>query len=336
MKHIVKCISLLLLMAPALSAQSCKMISPAEAIHLVEYQLQRMQAGRFVPTAVETEDSFYIIVGDYHGGGFKARVDGVRARVSRMSRNDKIIYEWDGIKVVGHRGNVKFAPENTIPALEKAIELGVDLVEIDIRQTLDSELILMHDATVDRTTDGTGRVDEFTLAQIQVLDAGSWFSSEFQNIRVPTLREALSVIQGKALPDLDFKAGSPQKLIDILKEEKLLGKVTLYCGDWDLMEEALRLAPEGFLLRPTVPMGEPGLPTVLQTFDPPVININWDEFSETLVRKVHLAGKVSFLNAMQNDNELIMRLMMETLPDYLQSDHVDVLLPMLRAAGLHD
>ena len=178
-------------------------------------------------------------------------------------------------------------------------------------------------------------IAELSLADVKVLDAGSWFSDEFQKVPVPTLREALEAIRGKVLPDIDFKAGDPQKLIDILKEEELLGKVTLYCGDWDLMQRTIELAPEGFMLRPNVPTGYHGLSVVLQTFNPPLVNVNWNQFSEALVQAIHTSGKKSFLNSMQQDTDYVRDLMISTLPDYLQSDHLDLLVPLLRQHGLH-
>ncbi len=91
------------------------------------------------------------------------------------------------ITVVGHRGAAGIAPENTLFGLEKAVELGVDMVEFDVRQTADESLVLMHDETVDRTTDGTGPVAELTLDEIRALDAG-------EGHLVPTLDEALETL----------------------------------------------------------------------------------------------------------------------------------------------
>src|SRR2546423_13072452 len=90
------------------------------------------------------------------------------------------------IIVIAHRGANKFAPENTLAAFRKAIELGCDYVELDVRRTRDGALILMHDRTVDRTTNGTGQVSELTLSQIRSLDAGSKAGAQWKGERVPT------------------------------------------------------------------------------------------------------------------------------------------------------
>ena len=84
------------------------------------------------------------------------------------------IWKEDGdyIYVSGHRGWFDKCPENTIESFQAALDLGVDQIETDIRVTKDGELVLMHDATVDRTTDGTGKVIDYTLAELKQLDAG--------------------------------------------------------------------------------------------------------------------------------------------------------------------
>lgn len=94
--------------------------------------------------------------------------------------------------VVGHRGCALLEPENTLRGFRRAIELGCDAVEADVRVTRDGALVVMHDEEVDRTTDGTGRVAELTLAQIRALDAG-------RGERVPTLREVLELVGGRVL-----------------------------------------------------------------------------------------------------------------------------------------
>ena len=316
-------------------------ISQVEAIHLVEIKLkENMISGRFMTTEIQestyNDHPAYIVFGKIGQNKFSVTVDDRVARVMDIKKNGKLLFTWPGIIVVGHRGTVKFAPENTIPAFQAAIQYGADLLEMDIRETKDGVLIIMHDATVDRTTDGTGKVNEKTLAEIKELDAGSWFDPKFKGTRVPTFEEVLNAINGKALPDIDFKAGTPSKLIKILKERGLLGRVTLYCGDWNLMRETVKLSPEGFLTRPTVPIGNVGLGHLLEELNPDIININWSEFSERLVRNAHIYGKKSFINIMQHDNELGMKLAIESAPDYLQSDHLDVLVPLLRSQGLHE
>lgn len=92
---------------------------------------------------------------------------------------------------VAHRGDSARAPENTLPAYRKALRAGVWRLEVDVRFTADNVPVLMHDRTVGRTTDGHGEVAAMTLSQVRELDAGSWFSSRYTGVKVPTLYEVL-------------------------------------------------------------------------------------------------------------------------------------------------
>ena len=92
-----------------------------------------------------------------------------------------------GLRVGGHRGASAVAPENTYPAFEAAIEQGAAYTETDIRRTADGALVLVHDATLDRTTDAAGPVAAMTLAELARVDAGGWFGEAFRGQRIPEL-----------------------------------------------------------------------------------------------------------------------------------------------------
>jgi glycerophosphoryl diester phosphodiesterase len=101
--------------------------------------------------------------------------------------------------ILGHRGASGEAPENTLRAFALAAAQGADGIELDVQPTADGVLVIMHDATVDRTTDGAGRVAELTYAALAALDAG-------EGERVPTLAEALALARGRLLVDIEIKA----------------------------------------------------------------------------------------------------------------------------------
>ncbi len=111
------------------------------------------------------------------------------------------------VGTLGHRGASGCAPENTLPAIEQAFLDGAAGTEIDTRITADGVVVVFHDATVDRTTDGTGDIASMTLSEVKALDAGSWFSPAFAGTRVPTLAEALAAAKGKGILYLDIKTG---------------------------------------------------------------------------------------------------------------------------------
>lgn len=95
--------------------------------------------------------------------------------------------------ICAHRGANETHPENTLSAFNEAVRLGAQMVEFDVQMTKDKKLVIMHDKSVDRTTDGKGLISEMTLNEIKQLDAGSWKSKKFRGEKVPTLKEALSV-----------------------------------------------------------------------------------------------------------------------------------------------
>ncbi len=115
--------------------------------------------------------------------------------------------------VIGHRGNSSSAPANTIESIRQAIELGVDMIELDVRMSKDGVPILIHNDTVDETTNGHGSVASLTLAQLKELDAGSWKDKRYANEKIPTLVEALEFVKGKVYLSLDLKDESAVSLM---------------------------------------------------------------------------------------------------------------------------
>ena len=129
-----------------------------------------------------------------------------------------------------HRGASSIAPENTISAFEKAIGLGADGIELDVQCTRDDSVIVMHDLTVDRTTNGKGYVKDLTYEYIKSLDAGGWFSPSFAGEKVPTLSEVLEKFCGKALLVIELKGNDhllPRKVINILKKYNAFENIIL-------------------------------------------------------------------------------------------------------------
>ncbi len=115
--------------------------------------------------------------------------------------------------IFAHRGACRAAPENTLPAFEAAIRLGADGIELDVQYSSDGVLMVIHNPTLEKTTDGAGRVSAHTRAELRELDAGSWFDPQFAGTRIPTLDEVLDVTNGRLLVNIELKA------LDGLKSE---------------------------------------------------------------------------------------------------------------------
>jgi glycerophosphoryl diester phosphodiesterase len=163
--------------------------------------------------------------------------------------------------VAAHRGIPSMAPENTMAGYRLSYELGADLIETDVQKTKDGEIIILHDYTVDRTTDGTGSVAEMTLDQIRKLDAGSYFSPEFAGEKVPTFREFLQEFKGKDVILLvELKAdGISEETIQIIEEEGMIDQVVLQSFHLSSVQKSVEAAPNmpsGYLYSAAVPSTE--------------------------------------------------------------------------------
>lgn len=109
----------------------------------------------------------------------------------------------DYIMVVSHRGDWRYAPENSLQAIQRCIDLGVDVIELDFRLTKDGHLVAMHDETVDRTTNGKGRVSSLTLEEIKKLRLKNACGVRHSRQQVPTLIEVMNLVKGKTMVNLD-------------------------------------------------------------------------------------------------------------------------------------
>jgi len=107
--------------------------------------------------------------------------------------------------IFAHRGDLAHAPENTLPAFQQAIQKGADGVELDVKLTADGHVIVIHDSTVDRTTDGKGRVASLPLEAIRKLDAGKWFNEKFAGTKVPLLEEVFEVVGKDKMINIELK-----------------------------------------------------------------------------------------------------------------------------------
>ncbi len=161
------------------------------------------------------------------------------------------------IKNYAHRGFCSRYPENTLLAFEKALAEGVDGIENDVQLTKDGQIIIMHDESIDRTTDGKGWVKDLTLAQLKELNANEKFGSQFPVQRVPTLREYLELVKDEPiLTNIEMKTGvfeyreMEQLLVDMLREYKVEDRILITSFNHFTIMRMKKLAPElkyGFL-----------------------------------------------------------------------------------------
>jgi len=154
------------------------------------------------------------------------------------------------VMVTGHRGAAGLAPENTLSAIRKGISLGAGRVEIDLQQTADGVVIVMHDETVDRTTDGNGYVKDFMFRELKKLDAGYKFNQDFKGEKVPSLEEVLQAVNGQCDLVIEIKKGNDyypeivEHTISLIKKYNAVDWCIIHSFNLDALVEVHRLMPE--------------------------------------------------------------------------------------------
>ncbi len=155
-----------------------------------------------------------------------------------MSASLRPLFIW------AHRGASAEAPENTLAAFRLAEEAGADGIEMDVHLTRDGHPVIIHDDTVDRTTDGRGRVQWLSLRQVRRLDAGSWFAPEFAGEKVPILEEVLAWAKGRLRLNLEIKASAAGRAVLERLRDFPDCQVVISSFDHSLLEELRRKAAE--------------------------------------------------------------------------------------------
>ena len=143
-------------------------------------------------------------------------------------------------KIVCHRGAKTFAPENTLSAIDLAIGLGFNIVEIDVRQTKDGVPVVLHDSSANRTTNGRGAIKKMNYADVCKLDAGSWFDPFFAGEPVPRLEDVLAHVKGCLEVYIEIKEAEPEILLKLVQRFDMLGDCFFWCEDIRVMDQ-LRL-----------------------------------------------------------------------------------------------
>lgn len=232
-----------------------------------------------------------------------------------------------GIQVIAHRGEHVECPENTIPAIEKAIAMGADWVELDIRTTRDGEWVLMHNATVDATTNGKGAVAEMDFANIVRLDAGAR-KPKYAGTPVPSFDHALEAIARRAGLYLDAKAISAPAIIEHLKRHNMLDRCVVYGGLQ--LHRALKEMGHGHLCMPEAVSVEV-LKGILAELAPKTIAFDARDLRDEVLALAIEAKTDIFVDRLGgDDNEASWRDAIRRGATGIQTDRPEELVKMLR------
>jgi glycerophosphoryl diester phosphodiesterase len=223
------------------------------------------------------------------------------------------------VQVIAHRGGRAQAPENTLAAFRKGIQSGADQLEMDIQRSKDGQLVVMHDATVDRTTDGSGRVADLTFDQLRLLDAGS-------GEQVPTFAEVIQLAKGagvRLLPEAKNPELYPEledEMVAALRQQDFLGQTILQSFVRDRLEKAAQANPD-LQVCPLYGLWELSLRAVQPASAKYVCPMaEMVLLNPWMIRQAHQSGRQAFVWFGAVENPLLMRLMLALGADGLIVD----------------
>ncbi len=152
----------------------------------------------------------------------------------------------DNIIITGHRGAAGLAPENTLSAIREGIKYA-DRIEIDVHQSKDGKIVVMHDASVNRTTNGKGKIKDLEWSYLSKLDAGSWFSQKFQGEKIPLLEEVIDVVCPTKILLIEIKEGEypdiEENIVNIIREKNVIDKVIIQSFSTKILEKIHSIEP---------------------------------------------------------------------------------------------
>jgi glycerophosphoryl diester phosphodiesterase len=203
----------------------------------------------------------------------------------------------NGIYVIAHRGAHQGIPENSLPAYQKAIDLGCDFVEIDIRTTKDGHFISVHNSTIDSYVDGnTGIVKNMTLAELKALDIGEKLGKDWKYTRIPTFEEILQLCQGKIGIYLDLKDAPVPELMELIRKYNMENDIVWYIP----YQYFSQVENVNKLFGNTFPMPDPqskeNIKKAVEKIKTPLIATDMGELSQDFVDEAHKYGARIFVD----------------------------------------
>jgi glycerophosphoryl diester phosphodiesterase len=228
-----------------------------------------------------------------------------------------------GVVVISHRGEHLHHPENTMPAFEEAVRVGADYFELDVRTTSDGKLVLMHDGTVDRTTNGHGEVAKLTFDEIRALDAGG-------GARVPTFDEALDYARGKINIYVDVKWVPPKELVEHIVSHGMADHVVIYSGR--ISKEVQELNPN-LKIMPEARNAE-FAQKLVDELHVKVLAFDAGDFKPEVIAVAKKGGALIYVDRLgPADNPVMWQAAIDAGADGIQTDHPEELAKYLREKG---
>ena len=280
----------------------------------------------------------------------QTRVDTLLSQLKDMN-SEKVF-------VVSHRGDWRNAPENSLQAIQNCIDMGVDMVEVDLKKTKDGEIILMHDKKIDRTMTGQGAPEEYTLAELKKMNLRNG-AGHATDHKVATLRDAMTLAKGKILVNIDKGYDYFDDVYKILEETGTLNQCVIKAGKkYEEVKEEKPVALDKMIFMPVIKLSKENAEKRVKGFDrnykPMMYELVFDNDSKETLNKIHYtkkSGSRIFINSLwpelcggHHDDRAVEKGEVEKSwgwiikrgASLIQTDRPAQLLTYLRSRGLHE
>ena len=246
------------------------------------------------------------------------------------------------VMVTAHRAAHKIHPENSLPAIKHSISLGIDIVELDVKTTKDNIPVLMHDVSgINRTTNGSGKVEDYTLEELKkfrLINPDGTLSEE----TIPTFEEALNLIHGNIMVDVDLKTDNVKPIVEMVKKTETQKYVFYYNNNYNILKEVLNL-DENAMLMPYASSYEMA-DSALNLFSPEVVHINPSFYSLKVSSSITYNKARIWINALGDTDAMIregktgeaMDKLLLYKANIIQTDEPEIVLSYLISKGLHN
>ena len=245
----------------------------------------------------------------------------------------------DYVMVAAHRAAHKVHPENSISAIKRAIELGVDIVELDVKTTKDGIPVLMHDEAVDRTTNGSGKVEDYTLSELKAFRL-KMPDGTVTDETIPTFEEALRVIHGSIMVDIDLKTDAVEAIVETVKRTDTRSHVFYFDNDYDLLNKILDIDKSSMIMPRayTYEMAD----SALNLFTPQVVHIDPSFYTPEVTELIRNGNARIWINALgipdamirKGKIENVMNNLLKYNANIIQTDEPELLIKYLISNNL--
>ncbi len=265
-------------------------------------------------------------LGDWDRPDYWAKATAARADWIQTDLPEEVLARalWQRVKTRPvrfslHRGASRYAPENTVPAFEKAMRLGADFVEFDVRTTRDGKFYLLHDSNLDGKTNGKGPIAEMPSGGVASLSAGVKFGRPYAKLGLPTLDDFLKTVAGKADLYFDAKAIAPEALAAALEQHRVVERTVVY-GSPAYLARVKAINPRIRLLAPLESASE--LEALARELKPYAVDASWEILSRELIARCHALNIRVFSDALGRHERIQdYQQAMDWGIDLIQTDH---------------